>query len=139
MEKKCTCNEPPNPDYWHIRPQCPVHDASAAPDDPIWNNMNPEEFRERGGIWRARALAAEKALGESVRWVRGTKGFPVRKKVVAKFKHYDDPLRDWIVGSASSSNGEMITFDWYVSSITLDINHERWTTLEWLDESPGTK
>lgn len=71
-------------------------------------------------------------------WVTGVKGFPIKKIVVAKFKHYDDPLRDWVIGKASSSTGEMITFDWNVSSITLDINHERWDMLYWLnDESPA--
>jgi len=68
-------------------------------------------------------------------WVKGVKGFPIRKKVVAKFKHYDDPLRDWIIGTASSATGDMICFDWHVSAIVLDINHERWGMLEWLDES----
>lgn len=68
-------------------------------------------------------------------WVKGAKGFPVMKRVVAKFKHYDDPLRDWVVGFASSSTGETITFDWGVSSITLDIKHERWDMFYWLDES----
>jgi hypothetical protein len=71
---------------------------------------------------------------QGIGWVKGVKGFPIRKKVIAKFKHYDDPLRDWVIGTASSATGDMICFDWHVSSIVLDINHERWNMLEWLDE-----
>lgn len=96
--------------------------------------LTPEEIEERK---QAIEWYRNPAGGQGAVWVKGVKGFPIRKKVIAKFKHYDDPLRDWIVGGASSSTGEMITFDWYVSSITLDINHERWTMLEWLDESAG--
>ncbi len=82
--------------------------------------------------WEDETFVVKKVPG----WVKGVKGFPTKKRVVAKFKHYDDPLREWIVGYASSATGEMICFDWNVSAITLDIKHERWDMLYWLDESP---
>lgn len=42
-------------------------------DNATWDRMEPDEFIERGGFWRARALAAEKALKEKTGavWVKG--------------------------------------------------------------------
>lgn len=85
--------------------------------------------------YRAGFREGQKQAQPGAVWVKGVKGFPVKKIVVAKFKHYDDPLRGWVIGHASSSTGEMITFDWGVSSITLQMDHPRWEILYWLDES----
>lgn len=69
------------------------------------------------------------------RWVKGTRNFPVKKPVIAKkFISY---LNKEVVGTASSATGEMICFDWGVSSVCLAIGHEELNNLYWLDEQPA--
>lgn len=71
----------------------------------------------------------------SPRWVKGTRNFPVKKPVIAKkFISY---LNKEVVGTASSATGEMICFDWGVSSVCLAIGHEELNDLYWLDEQPA--
>lgn len=71
----------------------------------------------------------------SPRWVKGTRNFPVKKPVIAKkFISY---LNKEVVGTASSATGEMICFDWGVSSVCLAIGHEELNDLYWLDEQPS--
>lgn len=70
-----------------------------------------------------------------LRWVKGTRNFPVKKPVIAKkFISY---LNKEVVGTASSATGEMICFDWGVSSVCLAIGHEELNDLYWLDEQPS--
>lgn len=141
MEKKCNCKEPYDAELFQGGyPYCPIHDNKPEPPaTPEWELINRIVSQWGNAVempnmeqW-LKDYAAKTQPGAV--WVKGAKGFPVMKRVVAKFKHYDDPLRDWVAGFASSSTGETITFDWGVSSITLDINHERWDMLYWLDES----
>lgn len=69
------------------------------------------------------------------RWVKGTRDFPIKKPVIAKkFISY---LNKEVVGTASSATGEMICFDWGVSSVCLAIGHEVLNDLYWLDEQPA--
>jgi len=70
-------------------------------------------------------------------WVKASERFPVKKIVVAKMvvPNYRTP----VIGTASSFNGEMITFDWNVSSITLEAGHENWKSMLWLDEEADEK
>ena len=37
-------------------------------DEFNWDTISTDEFIERGGVWRARALSAEKQVAELERW-----------------------------------------------------------------------
>lgn len=72
--------------------------------------------------------------GASAVWVKGQfDRLPVRQKVVAKMYH--EHMNREVVGFASSSTGEMVTFDWGTGSVSLIIGHEELNNISWLDES----
>jgi hypothetical protein len=70
-------------------------------------------------------------------WVKGANRFPVKKHVIAKM--FIGYLNREVVGTASSATGEMICFDWGMSSVCLAIGHEELNNLVWLDENAGEK
>lgn len=79
----------------------------------------------------------EPAAPTGPRWAKGTQGFPIKKPVIAK--KFINHLNREVVGTASSTTGEMICFDWGVSSVCLAISHQELNDLEWLDESAAPK
>lgn len=77
-------------------------------------------------------MAEDKEYATGAVWVKASERFPVKRIVVAKM--LISYLNKEVVGTASSFNGEMITFDWNISSITLEASHKNWENMQWLDE-----
>lgn len=95
-------------------------------------------YEEGANGREGRCLKAESRTGAV--WVKASTRFPTLKPVIAKmFVSY---IFKVVVGTASSTTGEMICFDWGVSSVCLRIGHEELKNLEWLDEQaapPGER
>jgi hypothetical protein len=80
-------------------------------------------------------LQAQQAPTGAV-WVKASDDFPIKKRVIAKM--FIEQTGITVVGYASSTTGEMICFDWNVSSVTWRKGHEELKNLLWLDESTPT-
>jgi hypothetical protein len=110
----------------------------------LWARHSELVEADQVGKYRVNFEGLKKAVDEAIKmqrpaggaaWIKANERFPVKKQVIAKkFISY---LNTEVVGKASSATGEMICFDWGVSSICLAIGHDELNDLEWLDESPN--
>lgn len=83
-------------------------------------------------------LHPSESAGVCAVWVKGQfDRLPVRQKVVAKMYH--EHMNREVVGFASSSTGEMVTFDWGTGSVSLIIGHEELNNISWLYESTAAQ